>query len=349
MKIYTLKILEINNIKDKILAKYAPVHFRIYSETFVPNAYKPNYAGLAKEIEDFLKQKFGNNANYDDKAYVSTGLLRKLFYESKNKEEETFSSAFINACYWYITDGEMDRLSYLKSQILEEKTQKGPDRYVKIIALSGALAGCISSITTLSLPFFNGYDGTPARELYPLIFFVQVSIGWIAGWLCGDYALNYTHRNDWGVLARLFMGSFVGFAIMRQVAVRNALVLPGKGPLGSGPFGTPDMETIATAFSCALGLVYCALFLRQARVPTFKTSIIVSIQISLIAGISFAFIYLVYRILLNNGLVAEGYYFISPAVFSFKFPHPERIYLTSIIAALYTLTIFNFLRWTYKP
>lgn len=349
MKISVLKNLELNHLRERIQAKYIPVHHSVFSGDFVPNAYKPNYANLAKEIDNLLKQKFGAHADYHDKAYVSTGLLRKLFHESKDKEQDTFSAAFIDACYWYITDGNMDRMVYLKSQLLAEKSQKEPRVYVKIIALAGALAGCITSIITLSLYTFNGFDGIPPRELYPLIFFVQVAIGWMIGWLCGNFVVNYADKNNWGNKVYLFISSFVGFAIMRQIASRDALLLPGEGQYGGGPLGEPDMETVAAAFSCAWGLVSCATFLGKVKIPSFQMSLLESAKIALIAGISFASVYLVYRVLLNSGLVEYEAYLISPAVFSFEFPSPERIYLTFMIAGIYTFIIFSFLRLTYKP
>lgn len=78
---------------------------------------KTSFKGSYAELEDCIIRTLAN-----PQAAVSEGLLRKLFYDSTDKEskeivpELSFNSGFLDACYLFISDKQFNRQQYLREE-----------------------------------------------------------------------------------------------------------------------------------------------------------------------------------------------------------------------------------------
>lgn len=98
-----------------------------------------------------------------------------------------------------------------------------------------------------------------------------------------------------------------------------------SGRDAAGVFGKPDLETtaIAMAFCLCIGMFLMAL--RRAPPLSGPARLLQATIISLSCGTVFFAISTAYNILVTEGMIDPEGFFLSPAVFSFRFPHPERL------------------------
>ncbi len=106
----TVKKDELDFLRIKIKEKYES-----YSSNapLVINSYPKNYAYLADAISSFANEKDN---------YVSDRQLAKFFYETANEPTVVFREEFINLCYLYISEGQLDKKNYQK--LMSQKSEE---------------------------------------------------------------------------------------------------------------------------------------------------------------------------------------------------------------------------------
>ncbi len=100
-KLRTVGAHELQWLRKRIIEK---AHEKL-EEIPVPNTNKEQYEELAALIRR-------ETYNYDTQD-LSTGILRKLFYYSKEKETERFNRVHLDTVYLYLTDGDARRNEFL--------------------------------------------------------------------------------------------------------------------------------------------------------------------------------------------------------------------------------------------
>jgi CRISPR/Cas system CMR-associated protein Cmr5 small subunit len=107
----TVKKDQLDFLRKKIKEKYES-----YSTNapLVINSYPKNYAYLADAISSFANEKDN---------YVSDRQLAKFFFETANDATVVFREEFINLCYLYISEGQLDMKSYQKLMLQKDSTQ----------------------------------------------------------------------------------------------------------------------------------------------------------------------------------------------------------------------------------
>lgn len=113
------------------------------------NSFKGSYTELAECIIDRLGSRDHP---------MSEGLLRKLFYDSIDKEtralkpEMSFNNGFLDACYLFITDNTQNRTSYLKTRAATSGKSKPsappPESSGKWKKLVGISVGILAALVT---------------------------------------------------------------------------------------------------------------------------------------------------------------------------------------------------------
>ena len=81
---------------------------QLYSDrdTFTPNSHLKNYKELSAAMMRVVRDS--------KQEYVSTNLLRKLFYYSKDHPSVIFRIGFVDACYRFISEGTFNREEFLE-------------------------------------------------------------------------------------------------------------------------------------------------------------------------------------------------------------------------------------------
>ena len=69
---------------------------------------------VREEVENYIEQMVISEEEKDEKQpHVSTGLFRKLFYDTLKVEFTIFRQSFLDTCYLFITDGKQERAQFL--------------------------------------------------------------------------------------------------------------------------------------------------------------------------------------------------------------------------------------------
>ncbi len=111
-----IKKPEIHELKERIREKYLKENTHILE--LRDTSYKKHYSGLCK----YMGNRIGSRVS---ELNISEGLLSKLFYDTIDREEITFQTAFLDACYLFISEGKYDRENYyLALQPVEEKQEE---------------------------------------------------------------------------------------------------------------------------------------------------------------------------------------------------------------------------------
>ncbi len=193
------------------------------------------------------------------------------------------------------------------------------------------------------------------REIFPLLFLFQISIGALLGWLCCATAI--TKNKSRSVL--LFLISFFVIVLFRQLMARDAWHFPGTFPfmdkassirMGGGPLGEPDFETIATGIVGAIGFLILAKTFQRTNlnVPSIKETPGIILKITIYSIAVWCSVYLIYRLLVST-ILQQGDHFISTSIFVFDFPHPERPIFAALLCVVYTYCIIASIKYqSYK-
>ena len=96
---------ELTFLRTRIREKYEAIS----GQDFIPTSYLGSYEGLCEAMEEQIPVP-------DQEEYVSAGLLRKLFYDTREDATTIFRTGFVNACYSFITDGKKTRQTVWKAQ-----------------------------------------------------------------------------------------------------------------------------------------------------------------------------------------------------------------------------------------
>ena len=93
---------ELDWLRDRLSSRYASTT----RTELTPNSHLGNYDLLARVMSGTLDEQ--------QDEYVSTNLLRKLFYYSVDKKSVVFRIGFVDACYRFISKGRFNREMYIE-------------------------------------------------------------------------------------------------------------------------------------------------------------------------------------------------------------------------------------------
>ena len=149
--ILSIQAEEIVKLKDQVEQKFLAL--RPDLGPLRKNSFKGSYRGLEECMADHIASK---------EIALSQGLLRKLFYDSVQKDtgesvtEMSFNSDFLNACYWFISDNGKNRSQYLKERPapLETAPSENPKLNLRWLVIGGILL-----VILLVVLYFSGVFG----------------------------------------------------------------------------------------------------------------------------------------------------------------------------------------------
>jgi hypothetical protein len=187
---------------------------------------------------------------------------------------------------------------------------------------------------------------------------MQLMSAVLFGWLLHKFSLPVTKRGRISLLFKrtsIFLIGFVIGVLAKQGGARNALVPCGVErtfiqqndevyTTVGGPLGSPDFETIANGVFMAISLIMLVRLLEDHRIPPRSQTIIRSSVIALVSSAGYALVFCIFHVLVNAGVVELEGHWISPCLFKYQFPHPERIGLVFIVVFSKAL-LLNLLFW----
>jgi hypothetical protein len=207
--------------------------------------------------------------------------------------------------------------------------------------IASLYSGLLSFVFVLLFNEISGYETMGRTGLSKLM------ISWFGFTVFGHFALGivlsfFTQRLTRCVDERRFFRTFyltLPFLFMltfycRQLFVSTGWLVNGRAAVGF--FGRPDFETIAIALSLCL---FIALFLRSIRHGKSRNEHTPALQATLITlscGMIFFAIAAAYNILVSEHVIDPTGYFIAPYIFSYRFPHPERLPLICFMIFIQT-------------
>ncbi|MEM7037260.1 MAG: tetratricopeptide repeat protein, partial [Bacteroidota bacterium] len=166
---------EIRRLQEGVEAKFLSLNPHV--SALRKNSFKGSYTELAEHMRETLKRP---------DLPMSEGLLRKLFYDAVDKSSKTllpemsFNGGFLDACYRYMTDGEQNRILYLRAAApatstvpppqapnsntpTPSNTKTNPRRRALLIGLIGV--PILAALTWLTLQFFPGEPELPPADI----------------------------------------------------------------------------------------------------------------------------------------------------------------------------------------
>lgn len=327
----------------------------VLKETTFKGAYDDLRDDIIKEVSDMAPS-------------VSTQRLRKLFYYTnpavcpeKQLETPAFGKDFLDAIECYAKAGyeiphSAETIVLIPESLLPAENaitiSQGSERrfYPKSGAMGGGIAGALTATLTIIFADDIGYPPKAYiqfNESLALIFLTQFTSGVLAGWLCGMAIKSYKENNHkifsfFFKKGFLFFSSMVLFALIRQVAVRDAFFRDGGGLLGQ-----PDFEMLGTAMACSGGLLFLVGFMRRFEFPTFQQILYFSFISAVFAGIiSFGGVFAFFRLLEAFKIIPinECNCFSSPSIFRLDFPYPERIVFVVFFGFIFNTFILYSIR-----
>jgi hypothetical protein len=230
------------------------------------------------------------------------------------------------------------------------------------LMMSGSYIGGYANLTSEITD--NGEVGkriTEFRFLWPRLILMQLTSAVALGWLAHRLSNRPLERSRWRAALRALGILTVGFvigALAKQLGARNALVPCGHVleflqrndqtySSGGGPLGSPDFETIATGVFTAVSLLLTVRFLQTDGFPTRSEAFFKSLAIALYTCACYALVFTLYHVLIGAGWLVKEDHFLSPCIFKYQFPHPERIALVFVCVFLNT-AILSILLWGYS-
>ena len=114
---------ELEFLRDKVRSKFQ----KLAKKEFAVNSNKGSYGELETTVKEYVEKLLanGNKNNVDDDAgkstastpvnppHISSHLLRKLYYDTKDFDKTVFRNSFLDSCMLFITDGEKDWAEYV--------------------------------------------------------------------------------------------------------------------------------------------------------------------------------------------------------------------------------------------
>ena len=311
-------------------------------------SYLPRYEDLNARIQRVIRSRTD--------AAMSPNILRRLFWDTRNDSSAPFNVVYLNALALYLTDGAQDHRTMTEegkalaiphseaAQVAPPPAQVGaPPRslspgpvtipmgsFVRPFLVAAVGSGLASFAFVLFFNEMSGYDQQSRESLragmtsyFGFTVFGHLAIG-MALALLVRWQSQQTDPNRY---MRRF-GVFFPFLFLLTFYTRQLFVSTGwlvKGSACIGFFGQPDFETVAISLSiCSCLFLFMRITARGAHRSTSDIFIHSSI-VTLACGTVFFAISTAYNLLVSEGLLDPTSYFISPAVFSFRFPHPERL------------------------
>ncbi len=223
----------------------------------------------------------------------------------------------------------------------------------KIVATGGMVAGFLSAFWILTLKEYTGFEtGGTAEDfsrIFPLIVLNHTAVGGLLGGLIGYWALT-RQQPVYGVLrwvfpVSIFFLAFVLSLLLHQLGARDALVAPGALDGRGGPLGEPSFESLAVGLSTGTWILLLIHLVRTHPYPGFSAKMFLAARAALWGALVYGGVFLLFKLLINTGLLIRYDYWIAPWVFTVDFSHPERIVLVPLVAVLYNVCILYVLRW----
>ena len=215
--------------------------------------------------------------------------------------------------------------------------------------LVGALfAGILSFTFVLLFNEISGYEHLSQAELRRLMtsFFGYTVFGHFAiGLALALCTRVLVSSKDRGLFFRRFL-LFLPVLFVLTFFTRQFFVSTGWLVMGSkcfAFFGRPDLETVAISLAICLFLF---LFLRTIGRPesgTLRGRLLLSTTITLACGSIFFGISALHNILVTDGVIDTEDFLFSPALLSYRFPHPERLPLICFMVFVQTYLTLKFL------
>ncbi len=144
--------------------------------------------------------------------------------------------------------------------------------------------------------------------------------------------------------------------LLRQTTVRNSWMPVGehvyldkngsKIILSGGPLGQPDFEALAVAFMGAVVFLILTGCLRKnvAHTIPLKNTWNVLLLVTIPGVCAWCLTYLIFKLLTHFEVIRENDFWISKAVFYYRFPHADRVLLMILLCWVYVYTILVSIR-----
>jgi hypothetical protein len=216
--------------------------------------------------------------------------------------------------------------------------------------LGGACAGFLGVIIITAISYVNGTNQSIVEpgyrsisfeefmnKIFALLLLFQMLAGALLGWLACHAALakkSFLNR------VKLFIISFIIIVLFRQFMARDAWILPHI-------LGEPDFETIATGLMASIAFFILVQTFRGIKFkrPTVKDVFKIILKITMYSIVTWCSVYFIYHLLTDTfGVIHYRDSFISTAVFTVDFPHPDRPVIAALLCIIYTFCIIAFIR-----
>lgn len=355
MRINSISKNVLDLLRQEIKCKYEQTK----EKELIVSSFKGRYNALTSEmqqsIEVYANEKSSSSKVVD--AHISQNLLRNLFCETKGKGR--FNIAFLNACSIYISGKKYE--TFITNKLItknntQEKKDINPSEYILTSTLAGVVIGFLLFVFVITFKGLVGWQNIFSINIFVSRIFVSfIFTNVLSAYLIALMAIKlYNNKMPKSEQVLTLVACFILLCIFRQIGARDALVIPGalavdnstNGAYG-GPLAEPDFEMIAAVSSYMLAMLVFIKLLSEKLLISWKQTITIAIKSAMIAGLSFALQHLLYLMLFQSGNF-ESTYFISPAVFNYKFPHPERLPILVIFVFISILTISYMLRWRFR-
>ncbi|HEX5151656.1 MAG TPA: hypothetical protein VFW07_09400 [Parafilimonas sp.] len=249
--------------------------------------------------------------------------------------------------------------------LFADKTVFDNSSFLKAGIFGGACAGFVGVLLVAALRYFSsdmpfiatGYESISKafffQKVFPILFLFQIAGGAFLGWFCCYYALKRA-----AVLKNIlfFLTVFLLMFLLRQTTVRNSwmpvgehVYLDKKGNkviLSGGPLGEPDFEALAVAFMGAVVFLILTDYLRKKVVHAIplKNTWNVLLLVTIPGVCAWCLAYLIFKLLTHFGVIRENDFWISKAIFYYRFPHADRVLLMILLCWVYVYTILVSIR-----
>lgn len=305
--------------------------------------------------------RYGTQGQDDYKTFQARSSSEPSYVPTESDEEKEHHALQEHPPRIASTDQVVDRISTdlptiwpsgstaKKPELLASAPEAGPVTFRSILRpflIAAVYSGLLSFAFVLLLNEISGYESFAHGDLRRLM------VSWFGFTIFGHLALGvalaygtyrlYTSVNKersftafYKWLPLLFVLTFYG----RQLFVSSGWLVNGRN--AAGFFGKPDFETLAITLSlCG----FITLFLNKVRrrgTTKGGSPIWWATSNTLICGTIFFIIAAAYNILVTEGAIDPNGWFIAPHVFSYRFPHPERLPLICFMVFIQTLLSFR--------
>lgn len=238
-----------------------------------------------------------------------------------------------------------------KSQGHQAQTEPGP------LAVWGMIGGFLTA--TLTTVFMLLLDrerilselqalrlGVMHRQV-GMIFFTQMLSGAIGGWIIGFWLQRYKKWRRPRLNAALMIAAALPLLMaLRQLATRNALEAPGFYAEGRGGFlGEPDFEMIGVGLASVLAMLSLFASLRKRPAYTRRDAFVMAVCAGFAGAVAFGAVAVFHVLMVTIGAWQYHDFLHARWLFSFVFPHPERVPLIAVANFIFAYTMLTGLKY----